>query len=111
MLYDLSPRIDAQTPVWPGDTPYSCTLAWSMKNGASVNVTTLHTTPHVGAHIDAPFHFDPDGETAADLPLEPYLGRCSLLHVAHVPLVLPAHLAGLDLSRVERLLIHTHSTP
>ena len=111
MLYDLSPRIDAQTPVWPGDTPYSCTLAWSIANGASVNVTTLHSTPHIGAHIDAPFHFDAQGDTAADLPLEPYLGRCVVIDLPHPQLVLPGHLEGVDFSRVERLLIHTHSMP
>jgi hypothetical protein len=69
MLYDLSPRIDSSTPVWPGDTPYGCSLAWSIENGAPVNVTTLHTTPHLGSHIDAPFHFDSRSAaaSAADL--------------------------------------------
>jgi len=109
MLYDLSPRIDAQSPVWPGDTPYSCTLAWSIESGSSVNVTTLHSTPHVGAHIDAPFHFDAGGATAAELPLEPFLGRCLLIDLPRAPLVLPAHLEGLDLGRAERLLVRTNS--
>lgn len=109
MLYDLSPRVDGSTPVWPGDTPYSCTLAWAIENGASVNVTALHTTPHVGAHVDAPFHFDSRGATAADLPLEPFLGRCVVIEVPRGPLVLPEHLAGIDLARVERVLIRTGS--
>jgi arylformamidase len=109
MLYDLSPRIESLSPVWPGDTPYSCTVAWSIESGASVNVTTLHTTPHVGAHIDAPFHFDSRGATAADLPLAPYLGRAVLIDLPRAPLVLPLHLERLDLRRVERLLVRTNS--
>ncbi len=109
MIYDLSPRVDSSTPVWPGDTPYSCTLAWAIANGASVNVTTLHTTPHVGAHVDAPFHFDSQGATAAELPLEPFLGRCVVVEVPRGPLVLPEHLAGIDVARAERVLIRTGS--
>jgi arylformamidase len=109
MLYDLSPRIDSRSPVWPGDTPYSCTVAWSIESGASVNVTTLHTTPHVGAHIDAPFHFDSRGATAAELPLAPYLGRAVLIDLPRAALVLPGHLERLDLRRVERLLVRTNS--
>jgi arylformamidase len=109
MLYDLSPRIDSQAPVWPGDTPYSCQPAWTIEGGSSVNVTTLHTTPHVGAHIDAPFHFDSSGATAAELPLEPYLGRCLVIELPRAPLILPGHLEGLDLERAERLLVRTNS--
>ncbi len=109
MLYDLSPRIDPTTPVWPGDTPYLCQPAWSIESGSSVNVTTLHSTPHVGAHIDAPFHFDSRGETAAELPLEPYLGRCLLIDLPRAPLIRPEHLRGFDLGRAERLLVRTNS--
>lgn len=109
MLYDLSPRIDSLSPVWPGDTPYSCAVAWSIESGAPVNVTTLHTTPHVGAHIDAPFHFDSRGAAAAELPLEPYLGRAVLIDLPRAPLILPLHLERLDLRRVERLLVRTNS--
>jgi arylformamidase len=69
----------------------------------------LHTTPHVGAHIDAPFHFASDGATAADLPLEPYLGRAVLIDLPRAALVLPRHLERLDLGRVERLLVRTNS--
>jgi arylformamidase len=109
MLYDLSPRIEPTTPVWPGDMPYRCVPAWSIESGAAVNVTTLHSTPHVGAHVDAPFHFDSGGATAAELPLEPYLGPCLLIDLPRAPLVLPEHLRGIDLGRAERLLIRTNS--
>ena len=109
MLYDLSPRIDASTPVWPGDLPYLCVPSWEIAKGSAVNVTALHTTPHLGSHTDAPFHFDDRGATAAELPLEPYLGRCVVIDMPRGPLVLPRHLEGLDLARVERLLVRTGS--
>ena len=28
MLYDLSPTIRPETPVWPGDTPFHSRLTW-----------------------------------------------------------------------------------
>ena len=75
MLYDLSPTIRPGFPVWPGDTAYESRLTWSMDEGATVNVSRIVTTPHLGSHADAPFHTEPRGETMADLPLERYSRR------------------------------------
>ena len=110
MLYDLSPVIDAGTPVWPGDTPFSCRLSWSIAAGASVNVGALNSTTHLGSHIDAPFHFHPDGATAADLRLEPYLGLCRVVDIpAGAELAEPEHVLGIDLRATPRLLLRTGS--
>lgn len=110
MLYDLSPVIDAGTPVWPGDTPFSCRLAWSIAEGAPVNVGALTSTTHLGSHIDAPFHFHPDGATAADLPLEPYFGPCRVIQIpAGAELALPEHLQDADLRLTPRILLRTGS--
>lgn len=55
-IIDLSPRVEAGSPVWPGDTPFALEANWSISDGASVNVGTVRSTTHVGAHIDAPSH-------------------------------------------------------
>ena len=110
MLYDLSPVIDAGTPVWPGDTPFSCRLAWSIATGAAVNVGALTTTTHLGSHTDAPFHFHPDGATAADLPLEPYLGPCRVIQIpTGAEFAEPEHLLDADLRATPRILLGTGS--
>lgn len=110
MLYDLSAAIDATTPVWPGDTPFSCHLAWSIAEGAPVNVCAFTATTHLGSHTDAPFHFLPSGATAAELPLEPYLGRCQVVEIPRgSPLVLVEHLALVDLRATPRVLLKTGS--
>lgn len=80
-LYDLSPRIDASTPVWPGDTPFSSRLTWSLAEGGSVNLSTVTTTPHLGSHADAPFHTEDGGAGIAELPLAPFLGPCRVIEV------------------------------
>ena len=74
MLYDLSPTIRPETPVWPGDTPFHTRLTWSLAEGASVNLSMITTTPHLGSHADAPFHTEARGEGIEDMPLDRYLG-------------------------------------
>jgi arylformamidase len=109
MLYDLSPTITADFPVWPEDTPYQARLAWSMAEGGTVNVTALTTTPHLGSHADAPFHTEERGEGIAELPLERYLGPCRVVKVPAVPLIEPRHVAGIDLGNPPRILFKTES--
>jgi len=109
VLYDVSPTIRPETPVWPGDTPFSSRLAWSMAAGASVNVSALTTTPHLGSHVDAPFHTEPRGDGIADLPLDPYLGPCRVVQVPPAAVVEPRHLAAFELGNPPRLLLKTES--
>ena len=109
MLYDISPPVDAGTPVWPGDTPFRCELAWKIADGASVNVSAITTTPHLGAHADAPFHTEPEGRPIGELPLEPFLGPCRVIAVPAVPLLEPEHLGEVDLGQPPRLLLKTGS--
>lgn len=113
MLYDLSPVLSPETPVWPGDTPFSARLTWAMDEGSPVNVSALTTTPHLGSHADAPFHTEARGEHIAQLSLEPFLGPCRVIKVPSVPLLEPRHLNGaLDEDAVlnpPRLLLKTDS--
>jgi arylformamidase len=109
MLYDLSPTIRQGTPVWPGDTPYTTSFTWSIAAGATVNVSAITTTPHLGSHADAPLHTEPRGEGIADLALERYLGPCRVVKVPPMPLIEPRHVEGLDLASPRRLLFKSES--
>jgi arylformamidase len=109
VLYDLSPTIRPDSPVWPGDTPFTSHLAWSMAAGAAVNVSAFTTTPHLGTHVDAPFHTEARGETVADLPLAPFLGPCRVVRVPAVPLIEPRHVDPRELGQPPRVLFKTGS--
>jgi arylformamidase len=109
MLYDLSPTIRPEIPVWPGDTPFSAKLSWSIAQGASVNLSAITTTPHLGSHADAPFHTEPRGEGIADMPLDRYLGPCRVVRVPPQPLIEPRHLEAIDLANPARILFKTES--
>lgn len=109
MLYDLSPIVHPGLPVWPGDTPFQSRLLCTLAEGASVNLSTITTTVHLGSHADAPFHTEPRGEGISDMPLERYLGPCRVVKVPPQPLIEPRHLDGIDLSNPPRLLLKTES--
>ena len=109
MLYDISPTVSATTAVWPGDTPFHAERTWSIDDGASVNLTSITTTPHLGAHADAPLHVVAGGAGIGELPLEPFLGPCRLVEVPPEALIRPEHLGPIDPADPPRLLLRTGS--
>jgi arylformamidase len=94
-LWDISPPLHADTPVFPGDTAYQQHWSATLGPGCPVNVSAITLSPHAGAHADAPLHYDPQGSPAGALDLAPYLGPCRLIHaIGCGALVRPEHLAG-----------------
>ena len=110
-LWDISPPVHAGSPVFPGDTPYAQAWAATLGPGCPVNVSTLTLSPHVGAHADAPLHYDADGAAIGALGLAPYLGRCRVIHALNCrPLVTWAHIAhAIDDSLPARVLVRTYA--
>jgi arylformamidase len=108
-LWDLSPPVHAGVPVFPGDTPFA--LAWVARigPGCPVNVSTLTLSPHTGAHADAPLHYDDAGAPSGLLALEPYLGRCRVIHaVGCGPLVEWRHVEHALADLPPRVLVRTY---
>ncbi len=109
-LWDISPPVDTGSPVFPGDTPFA--LAWNARigPGCPVNVSTLTLSPHTGAHADAPLHYGDEGAAIGAVPLEPYLGRCRVIHAIGVgPLVLMQHLQHALRDLPPRVLVRTYA--
>jgi arylformamidase len=111
VLYDVSVAVRVGTPEWPGDAPFGCGWTTRIADGASVNLSSISGSPHVGTHADAPLHVH-DGWRASDaLPLAAFLGEALVLDVSGAgagPLSLAAEDARLD--GVERLLLRTGRT-
>ncbi|MFM0324126.1 arylformamidase [Caballeronia glebae] len=94
-LLDISPPINAETPVWPGDTPVGIERVWRMEAGSPVNVARLTLSPHTGAHADAPLHYDEHGQPIGNVALDTYIGACRIVHcIGASPLVTPGHVAA-----------------
>lgn len=99
-IWDISQKLGADLPVWPGDTAFKQVQTWQMDQGSPVNVSALTMSTHSGSHADAPLHYDQAAPDIARVKLEPYLGEClvidarstgALIEVGHLP-----HLNGAD---------------
>lgn len=110
-LIDISPPITPSLAVWPGDTPPSREVLLELAEGASVTLSSLHATVHLGAHADAPSHYAPGGADIASVPLARYLGPCQVLRVpaARNAVLRPADIPP-DIT-AERVLLATGTYP
>jgi len=107
-IWDISPPVDEQAAVFPGDTTYTQRLHFSLGPDCPVNVSAITMSPHTGAHADAPMHYAAQGQTVGALDLYPYLGPCRVIQCLDVgPLVQIQHIAHALDNLPPRVLIQT----
>ena len=75
MLIDISQEVFSCC-VFPGDPQPVRQRTLSTENGDICNLTSFSMCAHNGTHIDAPYHFLPDGKTVDDMGLLPFVGDC-----------------------------------
>ncbi|MEO8561080.1 MAG: cyclase family protein [bacterium] len=100
--------VRAGTPEWPGDVPFQCGWTARIADGASVNLSSVTSSPHVGTHADAPVHVRDGWPATESLPLDAFFGEAFVLDVESAPngvLALDANDRRLD--GVQRLLLRT----
>ena len=107
-LWDISPPLNPATPPFPGDQPYEQRWTARIGPGCPVNLSALTLSPHLGAHADAPLHYADDAPAIGAVALEPYLGRCRVIHaIGRGPLVRLEHLAHALADLPPRVLVRT----
>ena len=107
-IWDISPPVDEQSAVFPGDTTYSQKLHFSLSPDCPVNVNSITLSPHTGAHADAPMHYATGEASVGALGLAPYLGPCRVIHCLDCgPLVEPRHIAHALENLPVRVLLRT----
>jgi arylformamidase len=106
-ILDISQPVGTATAVWPGDL--APTLAWTLRRAAgdSVNVAALTLSVHTGTHIDGFHHVSDEGARAAAMPLDAYIGRCTVVDARGARALEPGHVAHLDPGGAERILFRT----
>lgn len=110
-LIDISPTVSPRLAVFPGDTPPSREVLCDLRRGDVVTLSTLRTTVHLGAHVDAPSHYGLDARTMEQQPLELYVGACQVIRVTCPPRhrVTPGDL-GVEIC-ASRVLLATGTNP
>jgi arylformamidase len=113
-LKDISVTLNPDTPEWPGDTPFSCGWASLIAAGASVNVSSYTSSPHVGTHADAPLHVREGWSGSHELSLDSFYGPAIVVDVANLNITKEIEMEDLEkilsLPFVERLLLRTGRT-
>ena len=109
-LWDISPPLGSDSPLFPGDTAYA--QAWTARigPGCPVNLSAITMSPHIGAHADAPLHYGDGAPTIGQVDLAPYLGTCRVIHaIGCGPLVRPDHLMHAAAGLPPRVLVRTET--
>ena len=109
--YDISVPITPDMPVWPGDPAVVMQRASKIEEGDNANVTHVSLSAHTGTHVDAPFHFLPDGNTLEAVPLSVMTGRAFVLYLPGVDLITADVLQQAEIPpRTRRLLFKTRNS-
>jgi arylformamidase len=110
-LIDISPPITPQIAVWPGDVPFSRNENLSIENGANIDLSSISTTVHLGAHTDGPSHYVGEGQGIGERDLSYYYGEAQVItvDVARGERIRHAHLSGPIMA--PRVLFRTRSYP
>jgi arylformamidase len=109
MLRDITQTLGADTPMWPGDTPFGATRTWAYGSGCPVNVSQFQSSTHAGTHADAPLHYDPDGIGIADVDLTPYVGPVRVIDLrGRGPVMTPDMVAPALAAPCQRILLRTY---
>ncbi|HEX9616711.1 MAG TPA: cyclase family protein [Anaerolineales bacterium] len=109
--YDISLSISPDLPTWPGDPPIVLERVDKIEEGANNNVSRLDMSVHTGTHVDAPFHFLPDGKTVEQLKLNQLTGRVYVLNLPDADLITEAVLEKAQIPpRTRRVLFKTRNS-
>jgi arylformamidase len=109
--YDISLTISPHMPTWPGDPSVVLERIEKIEEGSSANVSRLQMSVHTGTHVDAPYHFIPDGKSVERMPLRILTGRAYVLDLSNVDMITREVLEKSDLPpRTRRLLFKTRNS-
>lgn len=106
-IHDISQPLGTRTATWPGDRRVEVDWSLRIDRGDSVNVAAVTTSVHAGTHVDGFLHVIDGAETAADMPLDAYVGRCVVVDIRGADIIDDRAADGLDLRTVERILFRT----
>ena len=107
---DLTHMISNDMPVYPGDEPPQIKAVGSIETDG-FHESRIALSSHTGTHVDAPAHILPYSPFLDRIPLDCFIGRCSMIDLT--ALTMPAvHLADLNpheflFQNSEFVLLHT----
>ena len=77
-IIDIS-RDALKTEIYPGDPLPHAEFVSRIGEASDCNLSTLFSCVHTGTHADAPLHFIDGGASIDEVPLEPFIGPCTVI--------------------------------
>ena len=108
--YDISLNLSPETVRWVTSPPLELQERRRMSRGDQNNSSALNMSAHAGTHLDAPFHFVPDGNTIDSLPLELFMGPALVHAVEADSHIIGKHISAIDFKGVTRVLFKTRNS-
>jgi arylformamidase len=111
-LHDISQRLRAELPVWPGDSVFDLSVTAAVSQGSSVTLHKISLSTQSGTHAECSRHVRDDAPSLDELDLSAFVGECELRDVsaARDRVVLSEVIDRLP-SKLERVLLRTMRTP
>ena len=109
-LYDISLTLSPQCIRWVTAQPLELIERKRMGRGDTNNSSSIHTSVHAGTHVDAPFHFVPEGVTIESLPLDIFIGPAKVCAIEPGPRITAADIAKAGVQGETRVLFKTRNS-
>lgn len=111
MIIDISPEIHSGLGVFPGDVPFSKSISMAFQKGHHLDLSSITTTLHLGAHADSTSHYSSKGEGIETKDLSVYYGPAQVIqvHVGRNERIRIDHIQ--DDIQAERVLFLTNTFP
>ena len=108
--YDISLNLSPETVRWLTSPPMELQERRRMSRGDQNNSSALNMSAHSGTHLDAPFHFVPDGNTIDSLPLELFMGPALVHQVEADSHIMVKDISAIDFKGMTRVLFKTRNS-
>jgi arylformamidase len=109
-LYDISLTLSPQCIRWVTSQPMELIERKRTSRGDTNNSSSIHASAHAGTHVDAPFHFVPEGQTIESLPLDLFIGPARVCAVDAGTHITAADVAAAGVEGESRVLFKTRNS-
>jgi arylformamidase len=105
-IHDLTCTISQDMQVYPGDPQPKFSPHATIKDN-NANVTGITLGSHTGTHVDAPWHFLPEGSSIDMEPLYKFVGEAVIIDASGKNNITVENLSGSDIRTNDIVLIYT----
>lgn len=109
-IFDISVALHKRIPVWPGDLPVKFEQCSFINRGDIANSTAIHSSLHLGTHVDAPRHLFDNGKSIEQIPLNVLIGPASVVALPEVNRIDADTLGSVNWPAATRIIFKTRNS-